>query len=1183
MNEPATRPVFYDPEVKRWPRLRLGMLLIWLILSLLLGALVVSILFSPVLPALALPGVSFLPHGAHSLPPMTAEPAAQTHALTRRERALQEATARLERERNRGLQSTLDHPVHRAGAAAGRPLAIGFFVNWDDSSSLSLRENLGSLDVVIAEWLHLKDVDGTLREDDPQRTAQTTEYIRTHRPEVAIVPLVNNWSGSQWEGAKLGKMLTDPKARTHVVSQLLDYVNRHGYAGVSIDFEDIPARAQPGFRALLAELATAFHPKGLQVSVNVPASDPAFDYRKIAASADLVILMAYDEHWSTGSPGPIASLPWFAKVLRERARDVPAAKTIVAIGGYAYDWPKGQPAEERTFEEAVLTAKESEGTIRLDSASLNPTFDYADDDDRLHHVWLLDAVTAFNQLQVVRALGARGYALWRMGSEDPALWKVFGKDAPLDDAAAAQLADMRFGYDLDYEGKGEILQVTAQPHAGERAITFDARRNLIADERYKTFPSPYVITRHGALDHKVALTFDDGPDPEWTPRILDALAAVQVPATFFIIGANGELHPEILRREVREGHEIGIHTFTHPNIAAITPTQFQLELTATQRLLASAVGRHSLLFRPPYAVDAEPETPDQVRPIEMASQLGYLTVGMQIDPDDWQRPGVDEIVRRTLEDAQNGEGNVILLHDAGGDRSQTVAAIPKLVGALRAQGFEFVPVAQLLGQTRDQEMPPVPQADLRETLTDWIDWAAFGFLNLAATTIQWLFMLGILLGVARLLFIGTLAVYQRVRRRREVFDPAYDPAVAVVVPAYNEDKVIVRTIASLLASDHPTRFEVIVVDDGSTDATLDAARAAFGDDPRVRIFTRPNGGKPAALNFGVGQTAADIIIALDADTLFARDTIARLVRHFADPIVGAVAGNAKVGNRINLLTRWQALEYITSQNLDRRAFDVLDCITVVPGAVGAWRRALILQAGGFTPQTLAEDADLTMSIRRLGYSIRYDEGAVALTEAPDTVRGFIRQRYRWMFGTMQAAWKHRDTLLRPRYGALGLVALPNVWVFQVLFPLVSPIMDLMLLGSLALAALSHAQHPAEYAPDALWRVAFYYALFLAVDFLAAALAFALEPKENKSLLVWLPWQRFFYRQLMYYVAIKATLASLRGVVVGWGKLERKATVTAEGPAAGAGVRSRGAPWGLIPLRAIAASPLVRWLLRRPPS
>ena len=1139
MNPERPRPVFFDPERKRWPRLRFGILVSWLALSLLLCALVVSVLVSPALPSLSLPGASFLPRGAHAIPSLVKPPETIRH-LNRRERALRAAEIRLRREQDRSLRLALAKARRPVRSTAGTPLTIGFFVNWDDSSMSSLRENLDKLDMVIAEWLHLEGEDGTLREDDPVRQSQATRYIRSHRPGTAIVPLVNNWSGTQWEGARLARVLADPAARANVVAQLLAYVQKQRFDGVSIDFEDIPGHAQPDFGRFMAELYGTFHPKGLHVSVNLPASDPAFNYRKLAASADSIILMAYDEHWSTGRPGPIASLPWFAKVLHERSRDVPANKMVVAIGGYAYDWMDDHPADERTFEEAVLTAKESDGDVHLDRVSLNPTFDYADDDDKIHHVWMLDAVTAFNELRVIQGIAPKGVALWRLGSEDPALWKLFGKHRELDAALASELSDMRFGYDLDYEGQGEILSVTAQPHKGERIIQYDDERHLITGERYDIFPSPYVITRHGALGHKLAITFDDGPDPVYTPQILDILAKERVPATFFIIGVNGEMHPELLRREVAEGHEIGSHTFTHPNIAAVSPTQFQLELSATQRLLSSVVGRQTLLFRPPYAVDAEPETPDQVRPIERASREGYLTVGMQIDPDDWMRPGVDEIVRRTVEGAERGDGNVILLHDAGGDRSETVQALPRIITALREHGFQFVPVSALLGRTRDQVMPPVPPTGLWQT---WIDWAAFSTLNIAASSIQWLFVAGILLGIARLLFIGTLAIYQRWHRRRARFDPAYAPSVAVVVPAYNEQKVIVQTVTSLLASEHTNQFEIIVVDDGSTDETFITAREAFADEPRVRVYTQPNRGKAEALNFGIGQTRAEIVVALDADTLFTRDTITKLVRHFADPKVGAVAGNAKVGNRINLLTRWQALEYITSQNLDRRAFDVLNCITVVPGAVGAWRRELVERAGGFTNVTVAEDADLTLAIRRLGYSIVYEDEAVALTEAPDQVRAFLRQRYRWMFGTMQATWKHRDTLFRRRYGALGSVALPNVVIFQVLFPLISPIMDLLLIGSLILAAVNQWQHSVEYSGDALYRVLFYYALFVLVDFLAALLAFLLERSENKWLLVWLPWQRFFYRQLMYLVAIKATLASLRGVVVGWGKLERKATVS----------------------------------------
>lgn len=1133
-----SKPVFFDPSRKRWPRLRLWMMVAGAGLSLLLAGLMLSIMANPVLPPPNLPGVSFLPKGAHAVPPVPSlsfEP-----ALSRRERALRKAKTRLARERARASQQVVQVQTPRVGHGPGRrPLAIAFFVNWDDASMSSLKQNLGSLDMVIAEWLHLAAENGSLREDDPSRQTQVTEYIRTHHPTLPIVPLVNNWNGKEWEGEKLGRMLADPAARARAIDQLAAYVELHRFAGVSIDFENIAAKAQPHFQRFMAELYAAFHPKKLLVSVNVPADDPTFSYGNLARNADELILMAYDEHWSTGAPGPIAGLPWFSQVLNRRVRDVPADKMVVAIGNYAYDWEKGQPAEERTFEEAVLTARESEGNIHLDPASLNATFDYADDNDRIHHVWMLDAVSAFNQLALIRPLMPRGVALWRLGSEDPSIWRIFGTDGPLDAARADRLADIRFGYGLDYEGKGEVLEITAQPQPGNRVIQFDPKRGLITAERFTAFPSPYVITRHGYAERKVALTFDDGPDPRYTPQVLDALREAGVPATFFVVGVNSELSPELLRREIAEGHEIGNHTFTHPNISSISPTQLRLELSATQHLLASAVGRHSLLFRPPYAVDAEPETIDQVRPIEMAAKQGYLIVGMQIDPDDWERPGVDEIVNRTVGQAERGEGNVILLHDSGGDRTQTVQAIPKIVDALRARGFRFVSLSELLGRSREQLMPPVPPESLWQT---WLDRAAFGVLSWSITVIHWMFLLGIVLGASRLFMIGILALYQRRGRRRTLFDPAFSPSVAVVVPAYNEERVIRQTVASLLASDQPARFEIVVVDDGSSDETYRVLRDTFAGEPKVRVFSKINGGKPAALNFGVAQTQAEIVVALDADTVFARDTILKLVRHFADPRVGAVAGNAKVGNRINLLTRWQALEYITCQNLDRRAFDVLNCITVVPGAVGAWRRELIERAGGFTNLTLAEDADLTLAIRKLGYAIVYEEEAVALTEVPDTVRGFVRQRYRWMYGTMQAAWKHRDALFRRRYGALGFVALPNVIIFQVIFPLVSPVMDLLLIGSLGMAAFEYGHHPSQYSPDGLWRVLFYYAVFVTVDHMAAILAFAMERMENRGLLVWLFWQRFFYRQLMYYVAIKSTLTSLQGVLVGWGKVERKATV-----------------------------------------
>jgi cellulose synthase/poly-beta-1,6-N-acetylglucosamine synthase-like glycosyltransferase/peptidoglycan/xylan/chitin deacetylase (PgdA/CDA1 family) len=673
---------------------------------------------------------------------------------------------------------------------------------------------------------------------------------------------------------------------------------------------------------------------------------------------------------------------------------------------------------------------------------------------------------------------------------------------------------------------------------GSRALKYDEATGLITEEQFREFPSAYVIARRGAGNRRqVALTFDDGPDPTWTPRILDVLQREHAPATFFVIGLSADQQPGLLRRMVAEGHEIGNHTFTHPDISAITRQQLRLEMNATERLLESVLGRRSLLFRPPYAEDVEPETPDEVSPLLFTSGQGYYTIGMAIDPNDWQGPGVDAIVKSALDQVRNNEGRIVLLHDGGGDRSETIEALPRLIQALRKEGYQLVTVSDLMGLTRDAVMPPVPSSDWFSLLL--LD-AGFLAIGSASAVLRSLFLVGIVLGVGRLSVIGLLALVQAIRAHRHV--PGEPEAVAVVVPAFNEEKVIVQTVRSLLASNGPA-FEIVVVDDGSWDDTYAVVTEAFRGEPRVRAFRKPNGGKAGALNYGIRQTTAPIVIALDADTVFHPDTVQRLAAAFRNATVGAVAGNAKVGNRINLLTKWQALEYVTSQNLDRRAFDVLNGITVVPGAVGAWRRDLILEAGGFSTDTLAEDADLTMSVLRRGYDVVYEDRAVAWTEAPDTVAGLLKQRFRWVFGTLQAAWKQRGTILRPRFGGLGMVAMPNLIVFQVLFPLVSPVMDLHMLLSLIAAAMQQHQHPTEFSSDIIARTAFFYAVFVAVDLAAAVLAFCLERREDWRLLMWLPLQRFVYRQLMYYVLIKSMVTALRGSVVGWGKLERKATVT----------------------------------------
>ena len=1126
-----TAPVFYDPHQRRWWWFTRLWRAIALAASLALIAVVVTILVNPALPGLGLPPVAPLPQH-RLLPPRPERPP----KLGERKLEASKRALRLERDRQRlskpgPVPPPVPHPTD----------LYAFFVNWDDTSFTSLKQNIGRIDVLVPEWLHLADETGRLIENNPPRRQVVLDFVKQRRPDLRIVPLINNFNPDtlDWQSARLGAMLASPGARAATINGITAFVEQHNFRGVNVDFEAVPKGRQPMLVQFMCELKAAFAPRGWTLSESVPLDDPAFDYGALGRCTDRLVLMAYDEHAGESDSGPVASQDWFTEGVSRRIADVPPGHLVVAVGNYGYDWIEGQQGHgnQLSFQEALREALESEGRAALDEDSLNPTFDYADEHQKVHHVWFLDGVTAFNQVRDVAARGVAGVALWRLGSEDPSVWSVFERRASLDAAAAVALEPLKYGYDLDYEGEGEVLQVTATPKEGSRTVNYDQSRGLVTAEHFDSYPSAYVIERRGrGVGKQIVLTFDDGPDPKYTPRILDILKDRGVRAVFFVIGLNADLHPGILERMVAEGHEIGNHSFTHPDSSNISKQQFRLELNATERLFEARLGRRSLLFRPPYAEDVEPETPDQVEPLVVTSSRGYYTIGIGIDPGDWRTPGVDQIVESTIDLAQNGAGHVVLLHDSGGDRTQTIAALPRIIDGLRGQGFTIVPISKLLGVSRDVVMPPVPEGERASLLIVDAGFLAFSAFN---GFLQVLFIIGLVLGCLRLLVLATLAIGQRLWRRAPSSAPHL--RVAVIVPAFNEVKVIDRTITSLLESDGEP-FEIIVVDDGSSDGTFAKVREMFGSEPRVRAFTRPNGGKAAALNFGLRQTDADIIVALDADTLFERQTVSMLLSHFSDPRIAAVAGNAKVGNRLNLLTRWQALEYITSQNLDRRAFDLLNCITVVPGAVGAWRRDLVIKAGGLSHDTLAEDADLTLSILRMGYHVAYEDRANAWTEAPDTTSALLKQRFRWMYGTLQAAWKQRDAIFRPKYGSLGMVALPNLLLFQVIFPLVSPVMDLELLVSAVAALVQSLQHPAEYSADTFSRTLFYYAVFIAVDGLAAVLGFLLERKEDWSLLVWLPLQRFWYRQLMYYVAVKSTLTAIRGSAVGWGKLERKATV-----------------------------------------
>ncbi len=1125
-------PIFYDPLRRRWRRFQRTVQLIVLGLVFIFVPLIASIVIHPALPNLRLHSVDNnqkVAHVEHLSP-------AQPNSLTAAPEHIQFNTYLAQSDSPVSVGSTI--PV-----AAKRTEAIGFYVNWDPNSFTSLKQHFLQLDKLMPEWLHLAKSDGSIAVDDPVKQKETLTFIRKYRPNLPIIPLINNFDNQiqNWNGKLLAQTLNQPSSRKRLIQNLLQFVRSNGFAGINIDFESVPAKSQPALVAFMRELYAQFHPLGLEVSQSLPPDDRSFDYRALANCNDYLILMIYDEHYSSSAAGPIASQNWYADKLQRILAQLPANKYVIGIGNYGYDWQANQTlGNEISFLEAIKLAKESKAQIALDRVTSNPTFDYYDEQHHLHHVWYLDAVTAYNQIVEAQHYAPRGFAVWRLGSEDPGLWKVLAERHQLGQAATEMLTILPITREINYIGKGEIIKVTSMPQDGMRKITYDPQSGLITQEHFTNYPSSLVISRWGGEnDKKIALTFDDGPNKDYTPQILDILRRYNVQATFFVIGMNANSNPDLLQQIYKEGHEIGNHTFTHPNMATLSEQQAAFEINANQSLLESYLGRHSLLFRPPYGEDIEPVTAEEVKPVIFTSNLGYYTVAMHIDPKDWRKPDADDIVKKVISQAVNGEGKIVLLHDGGGDRSQTIEALPQIIEGLREQGFQLVTVSDLIGVSRNAVMPAI-KTD--EKILTTVNATGFRLINGFNFFVYYLCIFGAGFVVIRVCFVVTLSIYECFKKPAIKSSPEYMPAVSVVVPAFNEEKVILKAIHSLLRSDYPN-FNIIVVDDESTDLTYKDVVEAFGNHQQVQIFTKSNGGKAHALNYGIKHSKAEIIIAVDADTILLPDTISKLVRHFIDPRIGAIAGNVKVGNRINLLTKWQALEYITTQNLERRAFGLLNCICVVPGAIGAWRRQVLLQVGGLTSDTLAEDGDLTLKVLRMGYKIDFDEDAIALTEAPDTLSGFLKQRFRWSYGTLQVFWKHRDIAFRPRYGALGMFAMPNMILFQIAFGLWAPLIDLLTLIALAWAAWQKIQHPESYSLDAvLGYILFYYVLFLVVDFLSALIAFMMEPKENSLLLIWLLPQRLVYRFLMYYVIVKSTLTAIQGKLVGWGKAERKASV-----------------------------------------
>ena len=1068
----------------------------------------------------------------------------------------------------------------------GQFIRAGFYTPWSRSNSgQSLERNGDKINLVFPEWLFI-DTNNNVK---LQTRIDSAGLSQMRQKNLRILPMLTNFNSSKkdkdgnlapdFDGNLLHAILNDTSQQKRFIQQLIDTLTLYHLQGINVDFEELKEKTNKPLTRFQKNLFDAFHAKNLVVTQDVAAMNDDYDFEQLANYNDYVILMAYDQHNPTSIAGPISDQKWVEEAVDQAAKKMDSKKIILGIGGYGYDWQirnfkdgtSKTVVKDLTYAEAIDFAKISNALIDFDNDNYNLHYTYIEKPDDpsfptiTHDIWFTDAATVFNVMRFADEYGLAGTALWRLGSQDPRTWSFYNLDL---DNRTLQKSPFNFNLlarvPIDPNQKpsavgqegGEILNILASPQEGNIKLEVDSAEQLIAEQVYTQLPSGYIYEKSGedstdiGPGHKIILTFDDGPSDEFTPQILDILEKEKVPATFFIVGMEAEKNLPVLKRIYKDGFEIGNHTFTHHNIATMSAERADIEMKAT-RLLIEAVTNHStILFRAPYNADSEPQTFEEIEPLARSKKDNYITVGESIDPNDWNSGNnADSILEKTIRLAENTKGNIILLHDAGGiSRQATVDALPRIIKYFRDRGCSFTTVANLMGKQKNDVMPPVKQ--------DWgstFNYVFLVFVYWAGKIIFSMFLIGIFLSIGRMVLMAVLAWLQK-RRETRLYIPlpvatAGQPLVSVIVPAFNEEVNATRTVLSLLSQDYPN-LEIVFIDDGSKDSTYTIVRKAFADNGKVKIFSKPNGGKASALNLGVEKANGEFVVCIDADTQLKTDAISLLMQKFfaidknddPDAQVGAVAGNVKVGNERNMITKWQSIEYITSQNFDRRAFDYLDCITVIPGAIGGFRKEAVINAGGFTRDTLAEDCDLTMRLHRKGYIIRNCNNAISYTEAPETMRQFLKQRFRWSFGVMQCFWKHRDALLNTRYKNFGMIAMPHILIFQMILPFMAPLADLVLVVSLIAAAFNII-------PVSAGHIVLYYIIFSLVDMAGAALAFAYEKEDYKKLL-WMIPQRFIYRQLMYYILFKSFNKALKGEMQGWGVLKRTGnvkTVATPGP------------------------------------
>jgi peptidoglycan-N-acetylglucosamine deacetylase len=764
-------------------------------------------------------------------------------------------------------------------------------------------------------------------------------------------------------------------------------------------------------------------------------------------------------------------------------------------------------------------------------------------DNKLNRIF--DSVSAYNLVQKINNQSMTEtirYSIGSPGYEEYTLWAlVTGPSAPKEQQ---QIISKKIMSDrgIELNGEGKVYNLNNPGSYGNRILLIDDKNNMVTESKLQSVNIPAQISKLGQKTKTAALTFDDGPHPIYTRKVMDVLEEHGVKGTFFVVGEKVSRYPDVAREIVQRGHQIENHTYTHAAISQLDKEAAIAEIKSTSEIIKLITGQQTQYFRRPYSGSDTFNTWGDVEYLQILKNLGLQASEYDVDTKDWKLGSAEEILQKTKSDiAEKPQGGFsqILLHDSHHNPDVTLQALPLIIKYLQNEEVSLVRVNELTNlDSNDAKLSTTFAAiTYRDIFIQGLIIMNIGIIGFSTTKYIWM-------------IIGS-AVYVINRTRNRKKRPKhktrnnYKPTLAIIIACYNEEKVIGKTIDSLLGSSYK-KFRIIIVDDGSTDNTAIIVKNYANIDSRIELIQTPNQGKAKALNVGSSRVKNHWLVFCDADTLFKRNALENYVMTLKQSVnVGAIAGRIKVGNDINSLTRAQVIEYGVANYFTKPAQDTLNIITVVPGACGLWHRKSLIAAGSFSSDTLAEDADSTMNIVSLRKRVYYENNVIAATEAPHTISSLYKQRTRWQLGNMQALFKHHKGLFNSQYGTLGFIGLPMFYI-EMLHVLFFPML-LLFTSSVLLVSFFGIDTAFPQSADLLSSSNFIWMSVgvIVCDIILSLLVIIRENvtrKQKLQLLTSLPYYYMFYRFFLSFSTLVALLRALRGRIHGWGHLQRSATV-----------------------------------------